>query len=448
MSTQLTDAASLPLWPAPTAQSPVRAAVDLPGSKSLTNRALILAALADAPSRIVRPLIARDTTLMAQALIALGAQVALVDGHSRTDDVSQESVGTSRASDWVVTPGTLHGASIDTGLAGTVMRFVPAIAALAAGDVQFDGDEQARIRPMATLFDGLRQAGVTVDDGGRGTMPFTLRGSGSVAGGVVRIDASASSQFVSALLLAGARYDHGLTVIHTGAPVPSMPHIEMTVAMLRSAGIKVDDSTPSTWRVFPGVVRARDLAIEPDLSNAGPFLAAAAVTGGRMRIPGWPTSTTQPGQMLPDLLHAMGATVEREAEGLSVYGTGVLNGIEADLHDVGELTPVMAAVAALAATPSTFTGIGHLRGHETDRLSALATEINALGGQVRELADGLHIVPSRLHGGRWRSYADHRMAQAGAVLGLVVAGVEVEDIATTSKTLPDFPGMWTRMLAN
>jgi 3-phosphoshikimate 1-carboxyvinyltransferase len=408
---------------------PVCARVALPGSKSQTNRVLVLAAIADGPSRIVRPLRARDTTLMADALRAVGASIRDIDG------------------DWLVTPGPLHGGAIDTGLAGTVMRFMPPIAALADGPVTFDGDVYARERPMATLIDGLRQAGALVDDEGQGRLPFTVRGTGVVTGGPVHIDASASSQFVSGLLLAGARYDKGIEVLHTGAAeVPSLPHIEMTIAMLRFAGVDAGTSSAGVWQVMPGPVRARDWIVEPDLSNAAPFLAAALVTGGSVTVPGWPQHTTQAGDALRQLLVEMGASVEYNGNGLTVAGSGDIAGLDADLHEVGELTPVLAAVAAVASSPSRLRGIGHLRGHETDRLAALATELTRLGGEVVEESDGLSILPRPLHGGTWRAYADHRMATAGALLGLVVEGVAVDDIDCTSKTLPDFPGMWTTML--
>ncbi|MDT4917929.1 MAG: 3-phosphoshikimate 1-carboxyvinyltransferase, partial [Pseudonocardiales bacterium] len=350
-------------------------------------------------------------------------------------------------SDWLVTPGALHGGQVDTGLAGTVMRFVPPVAALAAGPVVFDGDEYARERPMATLIDGLRQAGVEIADEGRSRLPFTVLSTGSVPGGRVHIDASASSQFVSGLLLAGARYDKGIEIVHTGAePVPSQPHIEMTLAVLRAAGVAAARVEPGCWQVAAGPIAAGTHVVEPDLSNAAPFLAAAMVTGGAVHIPGWPAATTQPGDALRDLLTAMGADAELTADGLTVRGTGIINGLVADLRDVGELTPVLAALAALADSESSFYGIGHLRGHETDRLAALCTELTHLGGHVTERSDGLTIAPRPLHGGVWHTYADHRMATAGAVVGLAVDGVEVDDIATTSKTLPDFPAMWSALL--
>lgn len=416
-------------WAAPRTGDPVHARLSLPGSKSLTNRVLVVASLATGSSQIVAPLRARDTMLMVDALRALGVDIA-ADGD-----------------DWTVTPAPLHGADIDTGLAGTVMRFVPSVAALAEGDVHFDGDAYARERPMATLLDGLRQAGVEIDDGGRGRMPFTVHGHGTVDGGAVHIDASASSQFVSGLLLSGARYTKGIEVVHTGeSAVPSQPHLDMTVDVLRTAGVTVTVPAPGVWQVEPGPVDAREWIIEPDLSNAAPFLAAALATGGSVTIERWPETTTQAGDQLRCLLAAMGAHISQRKGELTISAGDQLVGLDADLHDVGELTPVLAALAALATTPSRLSGIAHLRGHETDRLAALATEIKHLGGDVIEEADSLTIHPRALHGGVWHSYADHRMATAGAVLGLVVAGIEVDDIDATSKTLPDFPGLWATMV--
>lgn len=425
---------SLPLWPAPTPDRPVDATVTLPGSKSLTNRYLVIAALAAQPSRLRAPLRSRDTLLMAGALRALGAGIEDVPGASPFGE------------DWLVTPAPLHGGSVDCGLAGTVMRFLPPVAALAAGDVRFDGDPRARERPMSAVLEALRALGVRVSDDGRGGLPFTVHGTGAVTGGEVAIDATDSSQFVSGLLLAAARFERGLTVRHTGAPIPSRPHVSMTVEALRDVGVVVDDLEPDTWRVEPGEIGGLDVQVEPDLSNATAFLAAAAVTGGRVTVPGWPQWTTQAGDAIRDLLDSMGAEVTLERDGLTVRGTGELYGVDADLHDAGELTPTVAALAALADTPSRLSGVAHLRGHETDRLAALAREITGLGGDVTETADGLVIRPAPLHAGVFHTYGDHRLATAGAVIGLRVPGVQVEDVGTTAKTLPDFPGMWSRML--
>jgi 3-phosphoshikimate 1-carboxyvinyltransferase len=415
-------------WPAPQAHGPLSATVELPGSKSLTNRAVVLAALSATPTRISAPLLARDTLLMADALRSLGVEIA-VDG-----------------ADWLVRSGTLRAGAVDCGLAGTVMRFVPPVAALAVGDTVFDGDPHARTRPMQSLLDGLRQAGVSVDDGGTGLLPFTVRGQGSVSGGVLELDASASSQFVSGLVLSGARFDKGVEIHQVGGSLPSLPHIDMTVSMLRAAGVVVDDSRPNRWVVAPGQIDLPDTVIEPDLSNAAPFLAAALVTGGSVTVPRWPVVTTQAGDALRELLAQMGGSVSLSSLGLTVTGSGAIGPLVADLHDVGELTPVLAALAALADGESRLTGVAHIRGHETDRLSALAAELASFGADVDELADGLVVRPAPLSGGTWRAYADHRMAQAGALLGLRVPGVSVDDIGSTTKTIADFPALWASLL--
>ena len=416
-------------WSAPVATAPVHATVTIPGSKSITNRALVLAALSGGASRVTGALRGRDADLMTGALRALGVPVEVTGDSGDTVDLGAHS-------------GLRGPAVVDCGLAGTVMRFVPPLAALADGEVRFDGDPRARERPMGTILGALRALGASVDGD---ALPFTLAGTGSLPGGPVTIDASASSQFVSGLLLSGAGYDKGLTVHHDGKPVPSMPHIEMTVAMLREAGVAVDDSEPNTWRVEPGPVAVRDWAVEPDLSNATPFLAAAAVTGGEVTVTGWPSTTTQPGDAIRRILSDMGAEVSLDGGALTVRG-GALTGIDVDLSAEGELAPTIAALAALADGPSVLRGIAHLRGHETDRLAALAAEVNGLGGDVEETDDGLVIRPRPLRGGMWRAYADHRMATAGAIIGLRVEGVAVDDIGTTAKTLPDFPEMWARML--
>ncbi|MDK8525193.1 3-phosphoshikimate 1-carboxyvinyltransferase [Corynebacterium sp. MSK150] len=413
-------------WSAPQAAGPIAWAQHVPGSKSITNRAFILAALANGPSTLRAPLVSRDSQLMEKALESMGVRFEH-DG----EDIH-------------VTPGPLKGATVDCGLAGTVMRFIPPVAALADGAVLVDGDEQAYARPMSTTLDALRQLGVEVDGD---SLPFTVRSHGVPEGGEVTIDASGSSQFVSGLLLAGACFKKGITVTHEGGPLPSMPHVEMTVGMLRQAGVRVD-SGENTWTVHPGPIAGREWAIEPDLSNATPFLAAAAVTGGRVTIKRWPANTTQPGDAIRHILVDMGVMVTQEPGFVTAKGSkdGALQGIERNMGDIGELTPTVAALCALADTPSTLTGIAHLRGHETDRLKALAHNINALGGKVTELADGLHIDPAPLHGGEWPCYADHRMATAGAIIGLRVPGVEVEDISTTAKTLPGFDRMWETMV--
>jgi 3-phosphoshikimate 1-carboxyvinyltransferase len=424
---------STELWAAPWTAAAVDAMVTVPGSKSQTNRTLVLAALAAAQgqggSSISGALRSRDTNLMIGALQTLGIGIA--------------GAGAELAIGGALAPGPR--ARIDCGLAGTVLRFVPPLAALSTAVVEFDGDEQARTRPIAPLLDALRGLGVDIDGTG---LPFRVHGRGAVEGGTVHIDASGSSQFVSGLLLSGAAFTQGLTVVHTGTSVPSAPHIAMTVAMLREAGVDVDDAKANQWRVTPGPIAARHWDVEPDLSNAVPFLAAAVVTGGAVGITGWPTASVQPAETILGILKLLGSTVHQTDSHLEVRGPQSYDGFDVDLHDVGELAPAVAALAALAApgSVSRLTGIAHLRGHETDRLAALSTEIGGLGGSCTETDDGLVITAGPLHAGTWHSYADHRMAMAGAIVGLRVPGVTVEDIATTDKTLPEFPQLWTEMV--
>ncbi|HEY2574837.1 MAG TPA: 3-phosphoshikimate 1-carboxyvinyltransferase [Streptosporangiaceae bacterium] len=429
-------------WPTPFAARPVQAVLRLPGSKSITNRALILAALADGPTTITAPLRARDTGLMAGALRALGTSI---------EDTPEG---------WLVTPGPMdHGAQVDVGNAGTVMRFVPPVAPLVTGDVAFSGDPRASHRPVGQLIAALAALGAGIDDGGRGAVPFTVHGTGQLGGGPVTLDASASSQLVSGLLLPGCRYAKGLEVYHQGPPVPSAPHIAMTVGMLRDAGAEVEESQqqggaagrhtprPDAWRVHPGSLRPGTIRVEPDLVNSAPFLAAALVSGGTVTIVGWPAATTQPAGQIVDLLTRMGATCELTGDGMTVTGPGSIQGIVADLRDSNEVTPVLTALAALASSPSVFTGIAHMRTHETDRLAALATEINKLGGQVTELPDGLEIHPRPMAAsGVFDSYDDHRMVMAAAVLGLAVPGLTVANAGTVAKTFPAFTSLWAEML--
>ncbi len=424
-------------WPAPTALGRVDARLQLPGSKSLTNRELVLSALAVEPTLLRWPLHSRDSALMIEALRALGTTIVEVDGDG------------AFGPDLLVTPGELlGGGSIDCGLAGTVMRFLPPLASLALGPVVFDGDESARRRPMRTMIDALRALGVDVNDDGRGALPFSVYGMGEVVGGQLEIDASTSSQFVSGLLLSAPRFTTGLHLRHTGATLPSVPHIDMTIACLNARGVLVENPEPGYWIVEPQPISGGEVLIEPDLSNAAPFLAAAVIAGGTVTIEGWPESTTQVGAHLETLLPLFGARVSRADGALTVDGgAGILTGdrlpsVDIDLSAGGELAPAIVGLASFSRGTSSITGIGHLRGHETDRLAALATELNALGGKVTELDDGLRIEPAELHGGLWRTYEDHRMATTGAIVGLAVEGVLIEDIATTSKTIPQFADLW------
>jgi 3-phosphoshikimate 1-carboxyvinyltransferase len=417
-------------WPAPLAAGPVHAVISIPGSKSVTNRALVLAALAAEPSRLIKPLRSRDTLLMLSGLRAMGTSI---------DDEGEN---------WLVTPRPLRGpASIDVGNAGTVMRFLPPVAALADGDISFDGDPRSHERPLCPVVEALRGLGATVDDDSRLALPLVVRGRGSLRGGEVSIDATSSSQFVSALLLVGAASEHGILLRHVGGSLPSQPHIDMTIAMLRDVGVEVDTTEVNRWQVLPTTIKGRDLVIEPDLSNAAPFLAAALATGGSVTVNDWPRTTTQPGDHLRAILEQMGAEVSWTGGGLTVTGTGTIRGVDLDLHAVGELTPVIAALCTLAQSRSQLRGIAHLKLHETDRLVALESEINRMGGNATATEDGLIIEPRPLHGSEFRTYDDHRLATAAAVLGLVVPDVRIENVGTTSKTLPDFPGMWQELVA-
>lgn len=418
-------------WTAPTASDPVTTALRLPGSKSLTARALVLSGLATGPSTLARPLRARDTELMANGLRAMGAHVSISDDER-----------------WLIRPHPLAGpAHIDVGLAGTVMRFLPPVGGLADGRITFDGDPQARQRPLGPLLDALRHLGVRITSPASGSLPLTVLGAGSIRGGEVVIDASASSQLVSGLLLAAPRFDRGVVVRHVGPPVPSAPHLRMTVQMLRAAGAAIDDTTPDVWTVEPGPLTGRGWEIEPDLSGAVPFFAAALVTGGEVTVTGWPGGSVQPVERLRGLLQGMGGEVSLSTAGLTVRGTGSVHGLTADLSDVSELTPALTALAMLADSPSRFTGIAHIRGHETDRISALAREFTALGADLTESQDGLEIRPRPLRGGVFETYHDHRMAHAAAIAGLAVPGIELSDIACTSKTMPEFPTLWSAMVA-
>ena len=418
-------------WPAPfRGRTPVHAHVTIPGSKSVTNRALILASLATSPSTIRKPLISRDSELMSAGLSALGISIT----------------GSDEA--WQITPAPLRGpARVDVGNAGTVMRFLPPLAAFAQGDISFDGDPRSYERPLGPVIKALEELGIEIEHGGRYSLPMVIKARGKVKGGALTIDASASSQFLSALLLVAPSMEEGITATHRGGALPSMPHIEMTVAMLRDFGADVTvDPAAQTWSVKAGALHGKDLVIEPDLSNASPFLSIAMVCGGSITISDWPRATTQPGDQLRDIFTQMGATVELNDDGLTLTGGSSIHGIDIDLHDVGELTPSIAALASLADSPSHLRGIGHLRLHETDRLAALTREINSLGGNVVEEETALHITPAPLHAGVFHTYEDHRLATAGAVIGLVTPGIEVENVATTRKTLPDFPGLWNSLV--
>lgn len=471
-------------WPAPLAPASSEAAgknalAHIPGSKSLTNRYLLLAALADSPSYLRAPLHSRDSALMIEALRQLGAGIELVPTDSPFGpDVKVTPLNFVETHSAQAQADSAQPVSIECGLAGTVMRFVPALAALLPGEFAFDGDPHARQRPMGPVLEGLRQLGVQVDcEQGENALPFVLRSPGLASvesvseAPVVRIDASTSSQFVSALLLMAPRLPQGMVLVHEGSSVPSIPHIQMTVEALRQMGIRVQEHYPTQgneaengeyrWTVHPGSFSGFEMTIEPDLSNAGPFLAAAVVTGESVTIPHWPApaadssaGTTQVGDMWRELLPVLGAQV-RYAEGrLTVTGPAQLpeGDFSFDLSAGGELAPTMAAACAFVKGRVELTGIAHLRGHETDRLAALAAEINRLGGSAHDTADSLVIeapIPATAEAQPVlaRTYDDHRMATFAAIIGLRRPNVVVQNVATVAKTMPEFTAMWEDMLA-
>jgi len=436
-----------PLWRAPfRGKKPVDVQVAIPGSKSVTNRALILAAQADGTSKLRKPLVSRDSELMIAGLRSLGIEIKESQERSAQKEINELV--------FEVTGGSLRGpAKIDVGNAGTVMRFLPPLAALADGAISFDGDARSHERPLGPVIKALEELGISVNHGGRYALPLTLenKNGGKIRGGELEIDASASSQFLSALLLIAPSTELGITAKHVGGALPSMPHIEMTVQMLRDFGAQVEvDKQNNIWKVAPGKLIAQDLTIEPDLSNAAPFMSIAMVCGGSVTILDWPKKTTQPGDQLRDIFTKMGSKIEFVSidgkNALKITGGDSIKGIDIDLHEVGELTPAIAALSALADSPSYLRGIGHLRLHETDRLTALRTELNGLGSDVVEEPTALRINPKPLHSGVFHTYDDHRLATSGATIGLIVQGIEVENIATTRKTITDFPGLWNSLL--
>jgi 3-phosphoshikimate 1-carboxyvinyltransferase len=348
---------------------------------------------------------------------------------------------------WRITPAPLMGpAGIDVGNAGTVMRFLPPLAALAKGLISFDGDPRSHQRPLGPVIKALESLGVSIEHHGRYSLPLVINGAGYINGGEVEIDASASSQFLSSLLLVAPLMKQGLKIKNVGKNLPSKPHIEMTIAMLAQYGAVVDTSIANQWSVKQTNLSGVDLVIEPDLSNAAVFMAAPLVCGGEVIIKDWPRKTTQPGDQLRQIFSEMGGLIDFVDQGLRVRSSGQIRGIDINLGDVGELTPVIAALACFAKSPSYLRGIGHLRLHETDRLSALKSELTALGAEVIEEESALRINPKPMKSGVFHTYEDHRLATAGALIGLAVDGVEVENIGTTKKTITDFPALWSQLL--
>lgn len=422
------------MWIAPQPTAELRGTVALPGSKSASARALVLAALANRPGVLRGVLDSRDTHLMRTGLTQLGAQFTdLSDGTLRVDPIDQ----------------VRGGSTIDVGLAGTVLRFLPPIAALAPVATTFVGDPAVSSRPVGPLLDALCVLGARVSRPFE--VPFSISGGQVLSGNSVNLDSSASSQFLTALLLVGARLDRGLRIRLSSPTVPSMPHVKMTAAMLGQRGVAVTRPDDHSWIVEPGPIAGTDQTIEPDLTNAATFLAAAVICGGRLST-AWPEDSLQASDQLAAVLSAFGATLSYDGSGaertLTVEGPSTPLGAELDLSAISEITPVAAAIAAVSTGESHLYGVGHIRGHETDRLSALTTELSRLGVAVTEEVDGLRIQPQPRYPVVWHSYADHRMAHAGALIGLVTPGLQVDDIACTTKTMPDFPQRWAQLIGN
>ncbi|QJC21339.1 3-phosphoshikimate 1-carboxyvinyltransferase [Arcanobacterium buesumense] len=441
------------LWQAPTLPPYARltSTIRLPGSKSLTARWMILAALARRTTRLVGALDSADTRTMAHALEQLGARVYWNLDACVIKPFPRTSTGK------IIIRG---GVRIHAGQAGTVMRFILPLAAMARGPVEIDCADNARHRPIDGLVTALRDLGVHITStqpqsaNGPLAFPFVVHGKGHLAGGTVAVDAQASSQYISALLLAGALMENGLTVHLKHHLLPSTPHVNMSVEVLAECGISVVVGDHS-WHVEPvphaDLILPQTLTIEPDLSNAGPFLVAAMVSGGDVTIDNWPTQSNQPGMAYLDLLHQAGATfTERTAGKLTCRGPATIAPLSADMHDVGELVPSIAALCAYADGQSHLTNIGHLRGHETDRLHAITQTLAHVGIPAVATTDALIIQgnPRALHAGDLDSYADHRMATCGAILGLRVPGIRVANMEATAKTFPQFVSMWETMVMN
>lgn len=434
-------------WLAPQTEGPLYSTVVLPGSKSQTSRAFVIGSIAQKPLEVTGALASRDTYLAACAMEQFGARFTFDDE------------GTTLT---IHPPETLRGGgTINCGLAGTVMRFGSALAAFTDGQTTLVGDEAASHRPLKPLMDSLKSLGAKVEYGGRkGYLPVTITGVEAPSrrkaarkarkhslGSPVRVDTSSSSQYLSALLLASPLIPESI-VLRAEGRLPSWPYVAMSIDMLADQDVNVRRVSSWSWRTDPVRPAGNPIDIEPDLSNAGPFLAAALLAGGSVTIKDWPVRTDQVGKYWLELLPQFGASVALSGNGLTVTAPQGLTweGLELDLGPCGELAPTVAALCLFATTPSTLIGISHLRGHETDRLEALVTEIKRLGGSAQETYDGLHIIPAPLHGAALESYEDHRMATFGAIVGLRVPGCGVADIGTTAKTLPDFPQRWAAML--
>jgi 3-phosphoshikimate 1-carboxyvinyltransferase len=408
--------------------APSGVTVSVPGSKSIANRALVCAALADGRSVLTNVPDGDDTVAMLDCLGGLGVEAA-IDAATATI----AGIGTS----WTPEPRHLHAA-----LAGTTSRFVTALAALGAGPITVDGHPPLRRRPFGPLHDALAQVGVTVTPGeAPGHLPATVHGPPT--SGRVEIRGDVSSQYVTALMLIGPYLPGGLE-LHLTSELVSRPYVELTAAVMTWFGIEGVAMGDELIVVEPGAYRPTQLAIEPDASSASYPLAVAAVTGGTVTVDGLGNEALQGDAAFADLLGEMGCRVDRTDGAVTVTGTARLRGIDVDMADISDLVPSVAVVAALAESPTRIRGVGFIRGKESDRLGDLATELRKAGVDAHETDDGLTVGPSRdtLHGALLETHHDHRLAMAFAVLGSVTDGLRVADPDVVSKS---WPGFWTML---
>jgi 3-phosphoshikimate 1-carboxyvinyltransferase len=406
-------------------ERPPDATIRVPGSKSVTNRALIIAALADGNSRIVNPLFSDDSFWLMDALVRLGIDVH-ADGERGEVYVSGQS-------------GEIYASGVDlfVGNAGTVARFLPPFLALGRGPFTVDGVPRMRERPVADLVDGMRQLGAEVEYAGEdGRFPLMIKGGG-IPGGKARVSASKSSQFISGLLMA-APYAQAPVTLH---PVgrKEWPYVGITVALMRAFGVEVDEAN-GRFTVAPALYSSREYEVEPDASGASYFMAAAAVTGGRVRIPGLGASSPQGDLRFAGVLRDMGCRVEIASDFVEVQGPDHLRGVEVDMNAFSDTMITLSAIAPFAEGPTTIENVGHTRLQESDRLSAVATELTRLGVKTQTTSSSIRIIPTKIRPGVVRTYGDHRMAMAFAITGLVASGIRIRDPGCVTKTFPGYFG--------
>jgi 3-phosphoshikimate 1-carboxyvinyltransferase len=406
-------------------ERPPDATIRVPGSKSVTNRALIIAALAEGPSWILNPLFSDDSYWLMNALVRLGIDVR-ADGERGEVYVSGQS-------------GELYASGVDlfVGNAGTVARFLPPVLALGKGPYTVDGAPRMRERPVADLVNAMRQLGAEVEYGGEvAKFPLTIRGGG-IPGGEARVSASKSSQFVSGLLMAAPYAEAPVTLHPEGRK--EWPYVSITVALMRAFGVEVVEAN-GRFTVAPDLYSSRKYEVEPDASGASYFMAAAAVTGGRVRIPGLGSSSPQGDLRFAGVLRDMGCRVEIAPHSTEVIGPDRLQGVEVDMNAFSDTMITLSAIAPFATTPTTITNVAHTRLQETDRLSAVASELNRLGIKTQTTSSSIRIIPDQIRPGVVRTYGDHRMAMAFAITGLVASGIRIGDPGCVTKTFPGYFG--------